>query len=316
MTKFEIFTDSSANLPDDIVSGRNIHVIPYIMNIDGEDEFCLEEGTPFRETARRFYDKMRAGADIKTSLIGQDRIQEAITPYLEQEKDIIIVTIASGISGTYAQAVNAQKELAKTYPKRKIYVIDSANASLGEGLLVLRIADLRDMGESAQSCYEWGVNNTYKMNSYLTVEDLKYLRKGGRISRTLAIAGSLLNIKPLIKADGGRPANLTFFSKARGRKKALSSLVEYFDTQVIRPEGQTVAVAHADCEEEANELASILKDHGARDVIVEYYDVCTGSHVGPGTIAIFFFGKDRLGGAATETAPSPALSRAPKTSKA
>lgn len=314
MNKFEIFTDSSANLPDEIMQSRNIHVIPYMLNVDGVDVPCLEEGTPYRETARRFYDKMRAGADIKTSLISQDRITEALTPALKEEKDIIFVTIASGISGTYSQAQYARKDLLKTFPKRKIYIIDSSNASLGEGLLVMKIADLRDMGESAESCYEWGVNNAYKINSYFTVEDLKYLRKGGRISRTLAFAGSLLNIKPLLKADGSKPAKITFFSKTRGRKKALLSLVEYFDSQVVLPEGQTVGIAHADCEEEANELAEVLKEHGAHDVVVEYYDLCTGTHVGPGTIAIFFFGKDRLGGtAAPETAH--AFHRAPKTSR-
>lgn len=313
MSKFEIFTDSAANLPDEIRMTRNIRVIPYICNIDGEDVACLEEGVPFTETAKKFYAKMREGAEAKTSLIGQERICDAFVPFLEEGKDIVFITIASGISGTHQQALNAQKELAKKYPKRKIYVIDSANASLGEGLLVLRIADLRDMGESAETCYEWGMNNAYKVNSYLTVEDLKYLRKGGRISKTLALAGSLLNIKPLIKADGGKPAKLTFFSKTRGRKKALSALVDYFDAQVLRPEGQTIAIAHADCEAEALELAATLKEHGAHDVIVEYYDMCTGTHVGPGTIAIFFFGKDRRTEApAAETAPS--LNRVPKTS--
>ena len=313
MDQFEIFTDSAANLPDEVRLSRNINVIPYICNIDGEDVSCLEEGVPYAETAKKFYAKMREGAEAKTSLIGQDRISDAFIPFLEEGKDIVFVSIASGISGTYQQALNAQKELSEKYPKRKIYVVDSANASLGEGLIVLRIADLRDMGESAESCYEWGVNNAYKVNSYLTVEDLKYLRKGGRISKTLALAGSLLNIKPLIKADGGKPAKMTFFSKTRGRKKAISALVEYFDAQVVRPEGQTVAIAHGDCEEEALELAQTLKDHGAHDVIVEYYDMCTGTHVGPGTIAIFFFGKDRRTETpATETAPS--LNRAPKTS--
>ena len=314
MKEFEIFTDSSANLPDELRLGRRIRVLPYICNIDGEDTLTLEDGVPFEETARRFYDKMRAGAEAKTSLIGQERFEEAVKPALEEGKDVIIVTIASGISGTYQQAVNAQKELSKQYKDNKIFVVDSANASLGEGLIVLKIADLRDMGESAESCYEWAQNNAYKVNSYLTVEDLKYLRKGGRISKTLAIAGSLLNIKPLIKADGGKPAKLTFFSKTRGRKKALSSLVDYFDAQVVRPEGQTVAIAHADCEEEAKELAETLKAHGAHDVIIEYYDVCTGTHVGPGTVAIFFFGKDRRS-EAPAAATSPALHPAPNTSK-
>ena len=312
MTRFEIFTDSAANIPDGIRNEREIRVIPYLCNVNGEDFSCIQEGYAFEEVAKEFYAKMRAGAEVKTSLIGQQKIADAFTPYLEEGKDIIMVTIASGISGTYAQAVNAKNELEKEFPDRKIYIVDGANASLGEGLIVLRVADLRDMGESIENCYEWAVNNAYKVNSYVTVDDLKYLRKGGRISKTLALAGSLLNIKPLLKADGGKPAKLTFFSKTRGRKKALSALLEYFDAQVERPEQQTVAITHADCEEEANELAAQLKERGVRDVIVEYYDLCTGTHVGPGTIAIFFFGKDRRAGS-PEAEASPMLARAPKT---
>ena len=305
MTQFEIFTDSAANIPDALIQERGIRVIPYICNIDGKEYSCIQENVPFEQTAKTFYEKMRAGAEIKTSLIGQQRIADAFTPYLQEGKDIVMVTIASGISGTYAQALNARDDLLKEFPDRKIYIVDGANASLGEGLIVLRIADLRDMNESIEECYEWAQNNAYKVNSYFTVDDLKYLRKGGRISKTLALAGSILNIKPILKADGGTPAKMAFFSKTRGRKKALSALLEYFDAQVVRPDQQTVAIAHADCEEDANELSAALKERGVRDVIVEYYDLCTGTHVGPGTIALFFFGKDRRNPSATA---EPALS--------
>lgn len=292
MADFEIFTDSSANIPNDLRKERNIHIISYICSVNGTDKYCFED-RPFEETAKRFYAEMRANADIKTSLIVEERFIEAITPSLEAGRDVIIVTIASGISGTYAQAVAAQKTLSKKYPQRKILVADSANASLGEGLLVLKVADLRDMGESIETCAEWVKNNAYKMNSFFTVDDLKYLRKGGRISRTLAIAGTLLSIKPILTADGSANAKISFFGKARGRKKAISTLVDSFRRNCIRPEGQTIAITHADCEEEALALAAELKELGARDVIVEYYDICTGTHVGPGTIALFFMGKDR-----------------------
>lgn len=290
MADFDIFVDSSANIPDKLREG--IHVIPYLCTINGE-EFACSEDADFSELAKSFYQKMREDADVKTSLIVEERFIEAIAPTLEAGKDALLITIASGVSGTYNQALNAKKTLEERFPKQKVYVLDSANASLGEGLLALKVADLRAMGESAQTCAEWFTRNAYKMNSYLTVDDLKYLRRGGRISRTLAIAGSLLNIKPLIRADGGTPAKLSSYGKVRGRRKAISSLVEAFDKNVVRPETQTVAITHADCEEDALELAAILKEHGARDVIVEYYDLCSGIHVGPGTIALFFMGKDR-----------------------
>ncbi len=293
MADFVIYADSSSNIPDELRISRDIRIVSYYCTVDGKELPCAEQGGNYSETAKEYYRKMRENADVKTSLIVESRFVEALTPALEQNQDVLLFTIASGISGTYQQALAAKKTLEKQFPKRKVYVLDSANASLGEGLLVLKAADLRDMGESAETCSEWVKRNAYKMNSYFTVEDLKYLRKGGRISRTLAIAGSLLNIKPLLRADGSTNAKISFFGKARGRKKSVSALVEAFDKHAVRPEGQTVGIAHADCEEEALELAATIKEHGARDVIVEYYDICSGTHVGPGTLALFFMGKDR-----------------------
>ena len=293
MNQYEIFTESSANIPDALVRERNIHIITYYFNVGGEERPCYREGVSFPEIAHSFYANMRAGLEAHTSLISESRFVEALTPSLEAGKDIVLITIASGISGTFQQALAAKKTLEKTFQERKVYVLDSANASLGQGLLVLKAADLRDMGESAEACAEWIRSNAYKVNSYVTVEDLKYLRRSGRISMAAAVAGTILGIKPLIKADGSALPKLAVYGKARGRKKAIAALVEAFDKFAVRPESQTIAIAHADCEAEAQELAETLKAHGAGDVIIEYYDLCTGSHIGPGTIALFFFGVDR-----------------------
>lgn len=308
MNSFDIFVDSGANIPDNLIKKHNIGVIPYSCTVNGEERLCYEKDFAFVDTAKKYYEDLRNGADIKTSLIGMDRVMQYLTPSLEAGKDVMLFTISSGISGTYNQAVNAKKELGKKYPNCKIYVCDSANASMGAGMLALRIADLRDMGESIESCAEWLARNTYKINSYLTVADLKYLKKGGRISTTLAIAGTLLNIKPILRADDGSPAKLVSCGKERGRKKALSALADAFSQNAENPENQTVAICHADCEEDALELAELVKARGAKDVIIEYYDLCTGSHVGPGTVALFFYGKDRRGEAAEaqkKTAGSP-----------
>jgi len=302
MNKFDIYVDSSANIPDAMLGERKINVISYSYIINGEEHNCWKKDVPFTETAKSFYDSLRCGAEIKTSLVGEQTITDAVTPSLEAGNDVLIMTIASGISGTYQQALAAKKTLEKQFPKRKVYVLDSANASLGEGLLVLKAADLRDMGESVESCAEWIEENKYKQNAYLTVGDLKYLRKGGRISATLAIAGTLLNIKPIIKADGGTPAKLTFTGRERGRKRALEALLKAFDENVLNPENQTVAIAHCNCEEDALKLAEAVKERSATDVIIEYYDLCTGAHVGPGTIALFFTGKDRRSAAAVADA--------------
>lgn len=293
MNQFDIFADSSANIPSDLIKKHNIGIVSYLCTVNGVERSCYEPDVEFSETAKAFYDAMRAGADAKTSLVSAERIVEAVTPSMEAGKDVVFVTISSGISGTYNQALEAKQILEKTYPNRKLYVCDGANASFGEGLQVLKIANLRDVGVSAQACAEWAKENAYKYNSYFTVSDLKYLRRGGRISTTLAIAGTILNIKPILKADGGTPAKISFFGKERGRKKAIVALANAFSEYAVAPELNTVAIAHADCEEDALALAEMLKERGAKDIIIEYYDLCSGTHVGPGTLALFFYGKDR-----------------------
>ncbi len=293
MDAFDIYVDSAANIPDELIEKYNIGVIPYLCTVNGIERTCYEKDGIFEQTAKSYYEAMRNGADIKTSLVDAERIKSACETSMAAGKDVIMFTISSGISGTCNQANEAKKDLEAKYPNCKMYVYDSANASLGEGLQALKVASLRDLGESAKSCYDWLKNNSYKFNSYFTVGDLKYLRKGGRISTTLAIAGTILNIKPILKADSGSNAKIAFCGKERGRKKALVALADYFKRLAVQPENNTVAIAHADCEEDANELAEMLKERGAKDIIIEYYDLCTGSHVGPGTIALFFYGKDR-----------------------
>lgn len=299
MNTFDIFADSSANVPDEYVKKHGIKIISYTCTVNGEERLCYDNCDDFKSVAKRFYDDLRAGADIKTSLVDKQRIIDAVTPTFEEGRDAVMVTISAGISGTHFQALEAKKILEEKYPACKLYVCDSANASMGQGMQVLKLCDLRDMGESAESCAKWVESNAYKINSYLTVGDLKYLRKGGRISAAVAIAGTILNIKPLIKADGGSPAKLAVYAKEHGRKKALNAIAEAFKENAEQIEGCTVAITHADCEEDALYLAELVKGYGAKEVIMEYYDLCTGSHVGPGTVAMFFFGKDRRVAAAS-----------------
>ncbi len=301
MNDFDIYCDSGANIPLWLVKKHNIHVIPYFCTVDGKERCCYDPDNEFAAIAKEFYADVRSGAEIKTSLLNKMAIEKAVTPSLEAGRDVLITFISSGISSTYNQAKEAAKELEERFPGKKVIVCDSANASMGEGLQVLRACDLRDMGESIDSCAQWIETNKYKINSYLTVGDLKYLKKTGRISTTLAIAGTLLNIKPVLNADGGDNAKIVFHSKTRGRRKALEALAENFAQNVVEPENQTVAVCHADCEEDAVAVAELLKEKGAKDVVIEYYDLCTGSHVGPGTVAIFFYGKDRKTGIKPKT---------------
>ncbi len=304
MNGFDIYVDSGANIPRDLHQKKNIHVIPYYFRVNGVEQCCYDED--FEKIAKDFYEKMRAGAEIQTSLINAHTFYDAVAPSLKEGKDALLFTISSGISATNKQAQEAKRMLEEDFPGRKVYVLDSANASMGEGMLALKAADLRDLGESAESAANWVIENAYKLNSYVTVGDLKYLKKTGRISTTLAIAGTLLNIKPIIRADGSANAKLVFFSKEHGRKKALAALAQAYRERAVDPQNQTVAICHCDCEEDANHLADLIREIGVRDIIIEYYDLCTGSHVGPGTVALFFYGKDRRGNAAPTAEKLPA----------
>jgi len=293
MKDFEIFADSGANVPAEFVEKYGIKIIPYLYNLDGVDYPCWTDDGNFGEIAKSFYAKLREGAEIKTTLVNEARIVEAVSPVMEAGKDAVIFTITEDLSGTKNQAVCAKETLEKKYPGRTLHVLDSANASMGEGLQVIKFAEMRAAGESLESCLEYWRNSVYRINSFVTVADLKYLRRSGRVSTIVALAGALLNIKPILWANGTAPAKLTVCGKERGRKKSLAAIVEAFKELVIDPENQTIAITHADCEEDALWIAEQVKALGAKNIIMEYYDLCTGSHVGPGTIALFFLGKDR-----------------------
>lgn len=293
MFAFDIFADSGCNIPDEFIEKYKISVVPYSCTVNGEERSCYKKGVPFDETAKKFYDDMRAGAEVKTSLIGAAKFIEYLTPSLEAGRDALLFTISSGISGTFAQASEAKKALEEKYPERKVSVIDTANASMGSGLQVIKAAEMREAGADLKECADFAEENAYKYNSLATVEDLKFLRKGGRVSAVAAIAGTLLNIKPVLWANDTVPAKLTVFAKERGKKKAFATILKTFKDTAENIGEMPVAIAHADCMDDANELAAMLKEAGVKDIITVMYDLCTGTHVGPGTIALFYWGKDR-----------------------
>lgn len=291
MRNFDIFTDSAANLTDEIIDKYDIGIVSYTVSIDGQEMECYVKGQPTNEIAIKFYEAMAEGKLTKTTLINAGKIEEAITPSLEAGRDVLFVSISSTISGTYNQINFAAEELKKKYPDRKILVFDSYNASLGEGLFALYAAKLAEKGYGIDECFAWMQENKMKMNSVFTVSDLKYLKRGGRISATLAIAGTLLNIKPVLWAD--EHGKMVFMCSERGRKKAIAKLAQTFADRVVDPENQTLAIAHANCADEAEALKAMLIEKGATDVIVNVYDICTGAHVGPGTVALFYLGRER-----------------------
>lgn len=302
MRNFDIYADSAANLTDEMIENNDIKIISYNCSIDGKEMECYEKGVPSEQIAKAFYDAMRAGSETKTTLVNSEKIKNAIIPSLEQGRDVLLVMISSGVSGSFNQAKLAAVELKEKYPDRKILVFDSYNASLGEGMFAVHAARLGELGEDIETCYKWMEKHKLNMNSVFTVSQLKYLKKSGRISTTLAIAGTLLNIKPILKGDAN--GKIVLCGTEHGRRKALTHLADQFAANAIGPESQTVCIAHADCIEDAELLRDMLMARGATDVVIQMYDICTGSHVGPGTVALFFMGKERgknAGGAAVES---------------
>ncbi len=288
---FEIFADSSANLTEEMIAEGNIKVISYVCMCDGREVVCYKNGRAFSDDAREFYDAMGRGAAVSTSLITCERLEEEFERVLKSGRDVLMITISSQVSGTHHQAELAARSLKEKYPERRIYIVDSANSGFGEGMLAVNAARLRAMGEDIETCRKWLENNKFRLNSYFTVADLKYLKRGGRISGAVAIAGTILNIKPILKADGN--GRISMCGKVRGRKKSVAELADCYRAYAVFPEAKTVAISHCGCREEADALADMVREMGAEDITIEYFDIVSGAHVGPGSLGIFFTGKDR-----------------------
>ena len=286
---FQIMTDTSANLPSALAREKNITVLPFFYYINGARHTCLDTKAFDQQN---FYDAMREGADITTSQINPQTYIDAMKPLLEQGIDVLFVGMAGGISGAYHSAEIAAEELLAAFPERKILLVDSLGASLGEGMLALKAAELKQQGHSLEEVQQFLLEYRYRMCNIFTVDDLKYLRKSGRLSNISSLLGTLLQIKPLLK--GSAEGKIVAFSKVRGRKNSLQALAARYDEYVVDAGSQTIAIAHADCQEDANYLIELLKrNHPPKDVLTVCYEPVTGSHVGPGTIALFF--EARLG---------------------
>lgn len=289
---YEIITDSASNLTKDLTDRYHIHVISYTVNIDGKDFLCYDENRDFNVTGKDFYDRMRKGAAVSTSLINSDNFTRCFEPFLAEGKDIVFVSISSGISGTSQAARIAADDLNEKYPNRRIAVIDTLSASLAEGIWAIRIAELREQGSSIDEVLSYFEREKMNMNQIFTVGDLKYLKRGGRISAAEVAIGSLLSIKPILK--GNELGKIVVHEKVRSRQKSLQVLADHTISRLVNPSEEYVAIAHCDAPEDAQFVADAIRAKcPVKEFIIRCYDLCTGAHVGPGTIAIFFFGQDR-----------------------
>ena len=281
----KLFTDTSANLPIQLIHKYGIGVIPYEYTVDGVTaEYSAE--TDFDGVA--FYNAMRAGADVKTCLINMGKFIEAFEPELEAGNDIIYIGMSGGISSTASVAAITTSELQGRYPQRKLLAFDTYAASLGEGLMVLRAAEMLEAGADFEAVSQMLHTMRPNMCQYFTVDDLKYLRKGGRITGAAAVIGSVLHIKPILQGDD--TGHIILCGKVRGRKNALKQLAEKYD-ELCADKGGQIGIAHADDEVGTAYLIEKLREKGfTGECLTVCYEPVTGSHVGPGTIALFYPG--------------------------
>ena len=290
MRDYVLMTDSCCDLTDSMARELELEVLPLTMHMDGQNYPNDLAGTAISN--EEFYKRIRAGKLATTSAANVGQFQDAMRKVLERGKDIVCVCFSSALSTTYQSAVIAANDMRAEFPEVEIFVVDSLSASLGEGLLLYLAAQQKRAGLSAAELAAWVEENRLSICHWFTVDDLNFLKRGGRVSATTAFVGTMLSIKPIMHtSDEGK---LVPVGKARGRKAALKALLDSIERLAIRPEEQTMFICHADCEEEARAVARQIKDRfGTKTVHINYIGPVIGSHTGPNTMGIFFIGTKR-----------------------
>ena len=293
---FQIVVDSAANIPAQLVKQYNIKVISFVNFVNGKSVTCFDPALSMEEErtkGKEYYDAVRAGAEVKTGLISSGNFEDYFRTIMEQNEDVLYFSLSKNISGTYNSARIAAEELMENPPMgRKIRMIDSLNASLAQGILAIYASEMRAQGMDFDAIADKLESYPARMNGVFTVSDLKYLANTGRISGSAALVGNILNIKPILR--GNKDGYIVQYKKCRGRKSALNTLVSLVCDNIVHPEEQIIGIAHADSYEDSlYVMEEIKKRITVRDFINTSYDYCTGSHVGPDTIALFFMAKDR-----------------------
>lgn len=288
---FAIVTDSSSNLPEDIIDQHDLTVLPLTFMVDGEEYRSYLKGE--KTDLSQFYAMMREGKVITTSLPNLKESRESIEALLREGRDVLYLGFSSGLSGTYQAIELLLTELAGLYPDRTVASVDTLAASLGEGLLVYYAAKMREEGASIEKVRDWVEEHKLHLAHWFTVDDLMFLFRGGRVSRTSAWAGTLLNIKPVMHVDD--EGHLIPLEKVRGRKKSLKALVDHMEQTAMSPVAdQTVFITHGDCLEDAEYVADLVRERfGVSDVLINWVDPVIGAHSGPGTMALFFLASER-----------------------
>ncbi len=290
MSDYVIFTDSSCDLPASLAKELGLYVMPLSVHMNGKEYRNLLDESEL--TSKQFYADLRNGVMATTSAANVESIQSEMRRILESGRDILNIAFSSALSATYQNGCIAAKELAEQFPRRKIYCVDSKCASLGQGMLICLAAQKKREGASLEELRDYVEKTLPHQCHWFTVDDLHFLKRGGRVSAATAVLGTMLQIKPVLHVDDmGRLINV---SKAKGRKASIKALFDKAVETAVDIGKQTVFISHGDCLEDAEYLAGMLRDklHPV-DVIINPVGPVIGAHSGPGTLALFFLGTKR-----------------------
>ena len=283
---YVLFTDSACDILPEKLAEWKVEMIPLVYLFTDTGKEMMDHEEPIRE----FYKAMRDGRVAKTSSVNEDRFIRAFTPILEEGKDIIYLAFSSGLSVTYENGKKVATMLGEKYPERKIAVIDSLAASAGEGLFVYLAVQNRDKGMSLEENVQALEAEILHVCHWFTVEDLKYLKRGGRVSAATALLGTALNVKPVLHVDN--EGHLIKVTQVRGRKKSIRKMAEMLGETIVPH--SPIFISHGDCAEDAELLKEILeKEYGKEVNLITYVGSVIGAHSGPGTLALFFIGTER-----------------------
>lgn len=284
MSEFIITADSTVDLPKEFLEEKNVPIVSLSYIVDGA---TYKDGEGL--TSKEFYDKIREGAMPTTSQVNPEQARELFEPILKEGKDILHIAFTSGLSGTYNSCRIAAEELSEEYPDRKIIVVDSLCAASGGGMLLYKALELKEQGKSFDEIAAWVEENKLHVCHDVTVDDLFHLHRGGRVSKTSAVLGTIIKIKPIIHVnDEGK---LIVIGKERGRKKALQTLVERMEEKSQGYDNDIVMITHGDALEDAEYVKGLIQEKfGITNIMINPLGTVIGSHTGPGVISIFYMG--------------------------
>ncbi|WP_068676597.1 DegV family protein [Oceanobacillus sp. Castelsardo] len=286
--EIQILTDSSCDLSEEQYSKLDIQIAPLKVHLDEQD---FEDGVTIQ--AKTIYDAMRQGKAPKTSQISPQTFKDIFITHAKENKPLVYIAFSSQLSGTYQTAKMMEQEVKEEYPNAPIHVIDTKCASLGQGLVVLHAAKLAKQGASLDEVIDAVKYQSEHMEHVFTVDDLEYLKRGGRISKAQAFVGTLLKVKPILHVEDGK---LVPLEKIRGSKKVLSRMLELMEERGADFTNQTIGISHGDDRERAEQLSIMIQDKfgvNEKQIVIEMVGSVIGAHAGPGTIALFFSNKPK-----------------------